>query len=91
MASCEIPLREPRLLYKAAMGELEKKIQYQLRQKMYDSEPVWKAATEPDREHRTDAVGAIEGFVVPMLSALQEAVLELAREIDQLREEKPED
>lgn len=72
------------------MGELEKKIQYQLRQRMYDSESVWKAATEPDREHKTDAVGAIQDFVVPMLAALQEAVLELAREVDRLRDERRE-
>jgi hypothetical protein len=78
-------------MYKASMGELEKKIQYELRQRMYESEPVWKAATEPEHEHRTDAVGAIEGFVVPMLAALQDAVLELARELDRLREEESSD
>jgi hypothetical protein len=71
------------------MGELEQRIQYDLRQAMYESKQVWKAATEPDADHRTDAVGAIEGFVVPMLAALQEAVLHLAREIDQMRDDAP--
>jgi hypothetical protein len=65
------------------MGELENQIRHNLFQAVASDEDL-KGATE-DSPYTTDAVGMLEKVVLPMLAAQREAILRLAREIEDLR------
>ncbi len=68
------------------MGELEKRMEYELNQAAYNSDVVWKAATEPGK-HPASTEQVLTELIAPTLGAMRKAILELAREIDQMREQ----